>query len=360
MDNKNGTNNSFENEFRSSQVYDTISKGSKNAADGIATGFGKAAEAINGAIGNMQKSVSGNKSNQNYGYNFDPNTGQPIKNVGNTNNVGANNRNTVPPGVNANTSYTPPNQVGANHAPRYVPPQKGVPVPNGGIPENMKMVREKSIAKFYVTGGAAILYSLIFPLYQPFHFIIMFAVLAGVFALSSVLFKGKKKFVPVEPEPEVIEEIDTGNEEIDRIINEGNEYIRKLKKSNADISDEKISGYITRMEKAAQGIFDYIQKKPEKAPQIRKFMNYYLPTTMKLLTTYKRLDRQAVKGENITHTMVEIERMLGTVAGAFEKQLDSLFDEEAMDIGTDIAVFETMLKQEGLTEDEMAMETETK
>ena len=85
-------------------------------------------------------------------------------------------------------------------------------------------------------------------------------------------------------------------------------------------------------------------------------MNYYLPTAIKLLETYERLDHQAVKGENIRSSMEDIDRFMYTVADAFEKQLDSLFSDEAMDISADISVFETMLKQEGLQEEELKVE----
>ena len=81
-------------------------------------------------------------------------------------------------------------------------------------------------------------------------------------------------------------------------------------------------------------------------------MNYYLPTTLKLLTSYEKMDRQAVKGENISATMFDVEGMMETIATAFEKQLDTLFGSEAMDIQADIEVFETILTQEGLKEDE--------
>ena len=105
------------------------------------------------------------------------------------------------------------------------------------------------------------------------------------------------------------------------------------------------------MERASSDIFKFIAENPAKAPQIRKFMNYYLPTTLKLLGSYQRLASQSVKGETITSTMFNIAGMMHTVADAFEKQLDSLFGDEAMDISADITVFETLLKQEGFVED---------
>lgn len=81
-------------------------------------------------------------------------------------------------------------------------------------------------------------------------------------------------------------------------------------------------------------------------------MNYYLPTTIRLLASYDKLSRQRVKGENIQKTMFEIEGMMETIAAAFEKQLDSLFGDDAMDIAADISVMESILKQEGLSDDE--------
>lgn len=144
----------------------------------------------------------------------------------------------------------------------------------------------------------------------------------------------------------------TGNPELDKIIYEGDDYILKLRQLNDAIEHEGVSNCIDRMEAASRGIFDYVTDRPSKLPEIKKFMNYYLPTTLKLLTSYEKLDRQAVKGENISSTMFDIEGMMETIATAFEKQLDTLFSSEAMDIQADIEVFETILTQEGLKEDE--------
>ena len=103
------------------------------------------------------------------------------------------------------------------------------------------------------------------------------------------------------------------------------------------------------MQEVSFRIFAYICDHPQKVGQIRKFMNYYLPTTLKLLDSYDRMSRQDVKGENITQSMTEIERIMQTIVLAFEKQLDALFQDEAMDISTDITVLESMLTQEGIS-----------
>lgn len=164
----------------------------------------------------------------------------------------------------------------------------------------------------------------------------------------------KKQEKKKEAAPEPIKS--TGNKELDKIISEGNDYIKKLREANEAIPDEGVSQSIDRMEAASKGIFEYVREHPSQIPQIRKFMNYYLPTTLKLLNSYERLSKQAVKGETISATLFDIEGMMQTIATAFEKQLDSLFSTEAMDIQADIEVFETILEQEGLKEEEAPAE----
>ncbi|MDO4458823.1 MAG: 5-bromo-4-chloroindolyl phosphate hydrolysis family protein [Clostridia bacterium] len=142
----------------------------------------------------------------------------------------------------------------------------------------------------------------------------------------------------------------TGNPEIDKVIDEGNRYIIALREANAEIPGEGISMSIDRIENACLNIFEYIRDNPTKPPEIKKFMNYYLPTTLKLLNHYKKLDSQTVKGETIASTMFAIEGMMVTIATAFEKKLDQLFESDSMDIQADIEVFENILAQEGLTD----------
>ena len=85
---------------------------------------------------------------------------------------------------------------------------------------------------------------------------------------------------------------------------------------------------------------------------MRKFMDYYLPTSLKLLNTYAELDRQGIEGENITESKRRTEQTMDTLVDAFENQLDRLFASDALDVSTDIDVMQNMLRADGLTEDE--------
>ena len=98
-------------------------------------------------------------------------------------------------------------------------------------------------------------------------------------------------------------------------------------------------------------IFDRVEQNPESVSDIRKLMEYYLPTTIKLLEAYEELDSQPVQGENIISSKQEIEKTLDTLNTAFEKLLDHLFQDTAWDLSSDISVLQTMLAQEGLTDD---------
>lgn len=133
---------------------------------------------------------------------------------------------------------------------------------------------------------------------------------------------------------------------------EGKEYIRRIREVNDDIPGEDISQKLYRLEKVCTRIFEHIEKKPEKLPDIRKFMNYYLPTTLKLVETYHEFSIQPVQGENIKTARAEIEDTLDDINMAFEKMFDKMFEDDALDISTDISVLSAMLAQEGLLEDE--------
>ena len=220
------------------------------------------------------------------------------------------------------------------------------------VPEGMRRVRAPTVAKYYITGIVALIIGCSAKnFYDIPSFLAMAVILLAVYFLSSKIFRGKwiLEPIPEEPKPEPEPPRATGNAEVDKVVEEGTAYLRRLCKADEAIENEEISAAIVRMQEVSFRIFAYICDHPQKVGQIRKFMNYYLPTTLKLLDSYDRMSRQDVKGENITQSMTEIERIMQTIVLAFEKQLDALFQDEAMDISTDITVLESMLTQEGIS-----------
>ena len=139
--------------------------------------------------------------------------------------------------------------------------------------------------------------------------------------------------------------------EVQRVIGEGDAYIRKIHACNDAIPGDEISAKISRMEMLVDKIFDRVEQDPESVDDIRKMMDYYLPTTVKLLEAYRELSAQPVDGENIRSSKREIEATLDTLNVAFERLLDSMFQETAWDVSSDISVLQTMLAQEGLVDD---------
>lgn len=126
--------------------------------------------------------------------------------------------------------------------------------------------------------------------------------------------------------------------------------LRQLREVNDAIPDPVMSQKISRLEEVSERIFALAQKDPDKKAQLQKFMNYYLPTALKLLNTYASLSRQAVEGTNITEAKQSIERSMDLLVTAFENQLDKLFQSDALDVTTDIAALEGMLNMDGLTD----------
>lgn len=139
------------------------------------------------------------------------------------------------------------------------------------------------------------------------------------------------------------------NAQTGKILEEGNAYIRMVHECSEKIRGEEMSYKLSRLESIIRRIFEQVEKAPESADDLHKFMNYYLPTTTKLLNAYIDLDRQEIAGENISATKKEIEETMDTINLAFEKLLDGLFEDTAWDISSDISVMKTMMAQEGLT-----------
>lgn len=141
--------------------------------------------------------------------------------------------------------------------------------------------------------------------------------------------------------------------EVRKVVEAGDAYVEKIRSCNDAIPGIEISRKIERMELLVDRIFDRVEQNPETVGDVRRLMDYYLPTAIKLLEAYEELDAQPVAGENILASKREIEGTLDTLNTAFERLLDSMFQDTAWDVSSDISVLHTMLAQEGLVDDGM-------
>lgn len=202
-------------------------------------------------------------------------------------------------------------------------------------------VRHKSAIPIYLGGAVWILYSLIFPMYKLTHVIIAAILFVAVFLLSRKFFPDRIEIVedPIKY---------TGAKDVDQAISEGNRYLEQMKKANDIIQNTIISEKIDKLGDVTKKIFAYISEKPEKLKDIRRLITYFLPTTIKLLNSYARAEAQDNDGENIRQIKNDIEGAMDGIIDSFQKYLDNLYADEAMDIDAEITVFDSMLKAENL------------
>ncbi len=139
--------------------------------------------------------------------------------------------------------------------------------------------------------------------------------------------------------------------ELNAIMAEGMEYVRRLRELNDQIEGEVISARLFRLEHLLKDIFDNIREHPEQIPRIHKLMEYYLPTTLKLVDAYADFDQISAPGDEIIKAKSEIENTLDTINQAFTELLNNLFQDAVFDATTDAQVLKTMLAREGLTRD---------
>ena len=135
-----------------------------------------------------------------------------------------------------------------------------------------------------------------------------------------------------------------------QLLDRGKAFIAVIREGNDAIPDEETSRTLDRIEHVVTAILDAAAEKPELIDDLDRLLDYYLPTTVKLLETYRELDSQPIQSDNIVDSKREIEKALDSLSVAFEKLLDSLFRDVATDVSSDITVLRTVLAQEGLTE----------
>lgn len=210
-------------------------------------------------------------------------------------------------------------------------------------PLGMRAVTRTSALPIYAMGLVWLVWALLFPLYSVTQFALCLVLSLAVFFLL-------KKLIPPTVTYEKIPPVETGDTEADALLRTGEEQLAAIAAAASSIENAGVREKLEGLQTTCRRILDYVQGHPKSAPGLRKFMNYYLPTLKKLTETYALMESQKVEGENITASLARIDQMLDTMDAAFEKQLDALFGDTALDVDTDITVMEGMLAQEGLSD----------
>lgn len=147
-------------------------------------------------------------------------------------------------------------------------------------------------------------------------------------------------------------ESDPVRRELSQLLSEGNRYVKEIRRLNDEIIGEDISSQLDKIEEIVASIFEIVKRKPEKMPELRKLMQYYLPMTIKVVTSYRDFENERVPSEQLEESKVEIKETLDKVQVAFVALREKLFREDVLDVSTDLDVLEAMMSQEGLIEDE--------
>ena len=132
----------------------------------------------------------------------------------------------------------------------------------------------------------------------------------------------------------------------------GRDYIEQIKTVRNHLYKEDISMELDKLGNISEQILNQVEKNPEKAQEVNKFIDHYLPITIKLINSYEELNNQVIQGDNIKNAKIEIEKSIDLINKAFENLLDDLFEDVVLDISTDISVLKTLFKQEGLGEED--------
>lgn len=208
----------------------------------------------------------------------------------------------------------------------------------------------------YAFAIAWIVCALLMPLYTLTGLIsgaaVSVAVAVAAYYTAAAIMKRRPAKPEPEPEPKKKEEEPELSPEVQAIIDDGRRAMKEMGRLYASIREPGVRKRINELMRVSDKIVQDAVDDPSDVPQIRKFLDYYLPTTIKLLNAYDRMSDQGIEGANLTKSMQSIEDMLDTAIEAFKKQLDSLFANQALDIETDISVMNQMLAREGLSDDE--------
>ena len=205
-----------------------------------------------------------------------------------------------------------------------------------------KIIRTEkpSVLPFYAAAAAGLVLSVLLPVYKLWALAVALAGAAAVFLAAR----------RVCPPQVILREVPfhTGSGDVDQMLADIQQKLDTLHALNDALPDPELSAAMDRMEKAGRSIIEVVEAAPANAKQVRRFANYYLPDAVHVLEQYAAMARQGVRGENAAAVRAQVEKNVGTIATAFENQLDALYASESMDLSADLAVLETLMKNQGL------------
>ena len=204
-------------------------------------------------------------------------------------------------------------------------------------------IRKKSALPFYAVAAVWIIYCVFFPLYKASHFIILICLSIAIYAVLAKVIPDTVSYIEKEPEK-------TGDPELDALLEEGRDAVSKMRAMAEDPLLSPVADKVNKLVDLTRKIFENLADNRSNYQQVKQFSGYFLPSTFKLLTSYRHMREQNISGENIDSTMDRIEDILSVLISAYTKQLDALFAGSALDIETDITVLESMMKSQGLTD----------
>lgn len=204
----------------------------------------------------------------------------------------------------------------------------------------------RPVLPVYLFAVSWVVCGLVLPLYTLWGLVTTLAISMAVYLAATAFMPPKTILVPAP-----LKLFDTGEEQLDQALEQARSQLKELTALNARIPGQSISAQISRMERAGGAILDEVAKQPAKARQIRRFLHYYLPTAVKVISSYAHMAETGAAGQNAQTLKSDVEQNAQTIAAAFEKQLDSLFASEMLDITSDLDVLEHMMKGDGLAED---------
>ena len=209
--------------------------------------------------------------------------------------------------------------------------------------KNVIEIKKKSVIPIYGLMVVWVLYCLIIPLHNVWSFIGLACAGAIAFGVLSLIFPGKTVSIDATEEPQR-----TGDDKIDTLLADGEKSIAEMQGFSNAITDDSVRKKADELISITDKIFKKLLVEPGVYTQVKRFADFFLPTTVKLLGSYVKFSQSGVEGENITSTIERINTALDTTLVSYRKFFDSLFENQALDIETDISVLDTMLKKEGL------------